>query len=160
MATNFLLIAPNIIVLERLRVDFDGLKIFREDPLIPENGFQGKDWEEDFHLDLHIQDQVQLNSKTGNVFLTNIQRVYEKNEQVPTASDDIIIGDKAKNFDITTIRIFYNIHNRITIIRLKNNPEICVRLGENLHASVLDKFSIETYTSHLYDIYRKITYVV
>ena len=27
MATNFLLIAPNIIVLERLRVDFDGLKI-------------------------------------------------------------------------------------------------------------------------------------
>ncbi|MDA2970478.1 MAG: DEAD/DEAH box helicase family protein [Actinomycetota bacterium] len=88
MATNFLLIAPNIIVLERLRVDFDGLKIFREDPLIPENGFQGKDWEEDFHLDLHIQDQVQLNSKTGNIFLTNIQRVYEKNEQIPTASDD------------------------------------------------------------------------
>ena len=43
LATNFLLIAPNIIVLERLRVDFDGLKIFREDPLIPENGFQGKD---------------------------------------------------------------------------------------------------------------------
>jgi type III restriction enzyme len=88
MATNFLLIAPNIIVLERLRVDFDGLKIFREDPLIPENGFQGNDWEEDFHLDLHIQDQVQLNSKTGNIFLTNIQRVYEKNEQVPTASDE------------------------------------------------------------------------
>ncbi len=88
MATNFLLIAPNIIVLERLRVDFDGLKIFREDPLIPVNGFQGRDWEEDFHLDLHIQDQVQLNSKTGNIFLTNIQRVYEKNEKVLTASDD------------------------------------------------------------------------
>ena len=47
MATNFLLIAPNIIVLERLRVDFDGLKIFREDPLIPVNGFEGRDWEED-----------------------------------------------------------------------------------------------------------------
>ena len=88
MATNFLLIAPNIIVLERLRVDFDGLKIFREDPLIPVNGFQGRDWVEDFHLDLHIQDQVQLNSKTGNIFLTNIQRVYEKNEKVLTASDD------------------------------------------------------------------------
>ena len=98
MATNFLLIAPNIIVLRRLRVDFDGLKIFRDDPLIPENGFQGRDWEEDFHLDLHIQDQVQLNSKTGNIFLTNIQRVYEKNEQVPTASDedstDYFLGER------------------------------------------------------------------
>ena len=92
MATNFLLIAPNIIVLERLRVDFDGLKIFREDPLIPENGFQGRDWNLDFHLDLHIQDQVQLNSKTGNLFLTNIQRVYEKNEQIPSPLDDDSTG--------------------------------------------------------------------
>ena len=34
MATNFLLIAPNIIV---QMSGFDGLEIFREDPLIPEN---------------------------------------------------------------------------------------------------------------------------
>lgn len=45
------------------------------------------------------------------------------------------------------------------ILSLKNNPEICVRLGENLHASILDKFSIEKYTSQLYDIYRQITHV-
>src|SRR5690606_5241258 len=35
LARNFLLIAPNIIVLDRLRADFDGLKIFFEDPILP-----------------------------------------------------------------------------------------------------------------------------
>ena len=104
MSTNFLMVAPNIIVLERLRVDFDGLKIFREDPLIPDNGFNGKDWQEDFKLDLHIQDQVQLSSKTGNLFLTNIQRVYEKNEQEPSVEDDnttdYFLGER-RNLDTT-----------------------------------------------------------
>ena len=38
LARNFLLIAPNIIVLDRLRADFDGLKIFFNDPILPDNG--------------------------------------------------------------------------------------------------------------------------
>jgi len=37
MSKNFLVIAPNIIVLDRLRADFDGLKIFFEDPILPDN---------------------------------------------------------------------------------------------------------------------------
>ena len=32
LARNFLIITPNIIVLERIRADFDGLKIFFKDP--------------------------------------------------------------------------------------------------------------------------------
>src|SRR5690606_27255980 len=36
LARNFLLITPNIIVLDRIRRDFDGLKIFSEDPVLPE----------------------------------------------------------------------------------------------------------------------------
>ncbi|PIR18150.1 MAG: hypothetical protein COV46_01370 [Deltaproteobacteria bacterium CG11_big_fil_rev_8_21_14_0_20_49_13] len=39
LARNFLIIAPNIIVLERLRNDFDGLKIFFQDPVLPDNGY-------------------------------------------------------------------------------------------------------------------------
>jgi hypothetical protein len=32
-------IAPNIIVLDRIRKDFDGLRIFlKDDPVLPENG--------------------------------------------------------------------------------------------------------------------------
>ncbi|MGK2913513.1 MAG: DEAD/DEAH box helicase family protein [Porticoccaceae bacterium] len=38
LARNFLLIAPNIIVLDRLRADFDGLRIFFNDPVLPDNG--------------------------------------------------------------------------------------------------------------------------
>jgi type III restriction enzyme len=38
MSRNFLVIAPNIIVLDRLKTDFEGLKIFFEDPLVPPNG--------------------------------------------------------------------------------------------------------------------------
>ena len=88
LARNFLLIAPNIIVLDRLRTDFDGLKIFYYDPVIPENGFDGKDWNSDFHLDLHIQDEVNLIHQTGNLFLTNIHRVYESDINIPTFEDD------------------------------------------------------------------------
>src|SRR5207244_1389634 len=54
-ARNFLVIAPNIIVLERLRQDFDGLKIFLNDPVLPPNGWNGRDWHRDFQLRLHIQ---------------------------------------------------------------------------------------------------------
>ncbi len=84
LARNFLVIAPNIIVLDRIRKDFDGLKIFFEDPMIPDNGFRDRDWRQDFQLDLHIQDNVHMNNPLGNIFLTNIHRVYENAN--PTAS--------------------------------------------------------------------------
>lgn len=88
LARNFLVIAPNIIVLDRIRKDFDGLKVFFEDPMIPDNGYMDKDWREDFQLDLHIQDDVKVNKPTGNIFLTNIHRVYESNDVVPGFTDE------------------------------------------------------------------------
>lgn len=77
LARNFLVITPNIIVLDRIRTDFDGLKIFFEDPILPDNGYEGRDWKNDFQMTLHIQDQIGTVRKTGNIFLTNIHRVYE-----------------------------------------------------------------------------------
>jgi type III restriction enzyme len=88
LATNFLLIAPNIIVLDRLRTDFDGLKIFFQDPLLPDNGYAGQNWQDDFQMTLHIQDDVSIVRKTGNLFLTNIHRVYAGDESVPSFDDD------------------------------------------------------------------------
>lgn len=77
LSTNFLLIAPNIIVLDRLRTDFDGGRIFYEDPILPPNGHDGQNWHYDFQLSVHIQDQIGLVAPMGNLFLTNIHRVYE-----------------------------------------------------------------------------------
>jgi type III restriction enzyme len=87
-ARNFLMIAPNIIVLDRLRADFDGLRIFFEDPVLPDNGYEGQNWQDDFQLTLHIQDDVNITRKTGNIFLTNIHRVYASNDMEPSFEDD------------------------------------------------------------------------
>jgi type III restriction enzyme len=88
LARNFLLIAPNIIVLDRLRADFDGLKIFFNDPVLPDNGHAGQNWRDDFQLALHIQDDVHIVRPTGNLFLTNIHRVYLGDVREPSLDDD------------------------------------------------------------------------
>ena len=89
LSRNFLVIAPNIIVLDRIRKDFDGLRIFlKDDPVLPENGMDGRDWRDDFQLTLHIQDEVRVTQKTGNIFLTNIHRVYPGDDAPASADDD------------------------------------------------------------------------
>jgi len=88
LARNFLVIAPNIIVLDRIYKDFEGLRIFFEDPVIPDNGFDGRNWRDDFQLTLHLQDEVRLTRPTGNIFLTNIHRVYSGNDIPPSPDDD------------------------------------------------------------------------
>jgi type III restriction enzyme len=89
LSTNFLMIAPNIIVLDRLRDDFDGLAIFRNDPVLPENGYGGRDWRNDFQLTVHIQDEVGPTSDMGNLFLTNVHRVYEGPLAASLEDDDL-----------------------------------------------------------------------
>lgn len=87
LARNFLLIAPNIIVLDRLRADFDGLRIFFNDPILPDNGHEGRNWRDDFQVTLHIQDDVRVVRDTGNLFLTNIHRVFLSDVPEPSLED-------------------------------------------------------------------------
>lgn len=88
LARNFLVITPNIIVLDRLRADFDGLKIFFNDPVLPPNGADGRNWRDDFQLTLHLQDEVRIVRETGNFFLTNIHRVFLGEVRDPSLEDD------------------------------------------------------------------------
>lgn len=88
LSRNFLVIAPNIIVLDRLRADFDGLKIFFNDPILPHNGHDGRNWRDDFQITLHIQDDVRIVRDTGNFFLTNIHRVFLGEVRDPSLEDD------------------------------------------------------------------------
>jgi len=87
LARNFLVIAPNIIVLDRIYKDFQGLRIFFQDPVIPDNGVDGRNWRDDFQLTLHRQDEVRITRPTGNIFLTNIHRVYA-GDDIPASPDD------------------------------------------------------------------------
>ena len=95
LSKDFLIIAPNIIVLNRLRKDFDGLKMFFEEPFIPDNGFDDKDWKNDFQLTLHIQDDLKPITESGNIFLTNIHRVFF-NEEPEQSIETLFLGVKPK----------------------------------------------------------------
>ena len=88
LSRNFLVIAPNIIVLDRIYHDFQGLRIFFADPVLPDNGFEGHNWRDDFQLTLHLQDEVRVTRPTGNIFLTNIHRVYSGDQPPPSPDDD------------------------------------------------------------------------
>ncbi|MFH1623661.1 MAG: DEAD/DEAH box helicase family protein [Pseudomonadota bacterium] len=98
LAKNFLLITPNVIVFERIRNDFEGLKIFFTDPVLPDNGYQGQNWKDDFQITLHLQDDLRGISDTGNIFLTNIHRVFESDVRELSADDpdssEYFLGDK------------------------------------------------------------------
>ena len=98
LARNFLIITPNIIVLDRIRSDFDSLKIFYRDPILPPNGFEGQNWIDDFQLSLHIQDDANVVRDTGNIFLTNIHRVFDSRTKTASVEDEdtteYFLGDK------------------------------------------------------------------
>jgi type III restriction enzyme len=88
LAKNFLLITPNVIVFERIKNDFEGNKIFFQDPVLPENGYMGQNWQDDFQVTLHLQDELKNVSDTGNIFLTNIHRVFESDVPYYSAEDE------------------------------------------------------------------------
>jgi type III restriction enzyme len=71
-ARTFLLIAPNVIVFERLRTDFGGGHIFRADPIVPPelNIF----WE----FDCYLRGDPERASSQGALYLTNVQQLYER----------------------------------------------------------------------------------
>ena len=92
LARNFLLVAPNLIVLERLKQDFDRLNIFREDPVLPEDGFEGRNWKSDFlaRMRVHIQKDVRVAAPLDNLFLTNIQQTYRREPPAETQAERLL----------------------------------------------------------------------
>jgi len=71
-AKTFLVLAPNVIVFERLKIDFGGAKIFRSDPLIP------KELEIFWDFDCVMRGDAIGAHAEGTLFLTNIQQFYER----------------------------------------------------------------------------------
>src|SRR5579864_3370545 len=71
-AKTFLVLAPNVIVLERLKMDFQGSRIFQTDPVIPKE--LGIFWE----FDCVMRGEGEKAHAEGTLFLTNIQQFYER----------------------------------------------------------------------------------
>jgi type III restriction enzyme len=73
-AKTFLLIAPNVIVFERLKKDFANGKIFRTDPIIP------PELKIFWDFDCYMRGDPERASSQGALYLTNIQQFYERAE--------------------------------------------------------------------------------
>ncbi len=71
-AKTFLILAPNVIVFERLKVDFAGGRIFRADPVIP------KELVIFWDFDCVMRGETEKAHADGTLFLTNIQQFYER----------------------------------------------------------------------------------
>ena len=90
-AKTFLLIAPNVIVLERLKQDFANGIIFREDPIRPKEF--GIFWD----FDCVMRGDGERAHSEGVLFLTNIQQFYERPDRGKDEEPDVmtaILGPK------------------------------------------------------------------
>ena len=71
-AKTFLIIAPNVIVFERLLTDFGGGRIFRADPMFP------KHFEMFWDFECYARGDSDRAYSEGALFLTNIQQFYDR----------------------------------------------------------------------------------
>ncbi|SEH13891.1 DEAD/DEAH box helicase family protein [Thermoleophilum album] len=90
LSTNFLIVAPNVIVYQRLEKDFAANRIFYELPLIP------PEWRGAFSLKVILRGKATEPDPSGNLFLTNIQQLYESREQewTPANAIEALLGKK------------------------------------------------------------------
>jgi type III restriction enzyme len=88
LSTNFLIVAPNVIVYQRLEKDFASNKIFYDLPLIP------PEWQ--WNMKVILRGESTEPDPSGNFFLTNIQQIYESRDEewTPSNAVDAILGRK------------------------------------------------------------------
>ncbi len=90
-AKTFLLIAPNVIVLERLKGDFANANIFREEPIRPKEF--GIFWD----FDCVMRGEGERAHSEGVLYLTNIQQFYERQDRSKDEEPDVmtaVLGPK------------------------------------------------------------------
>ena len=90
LSTNFLIVAPNVIVYQRLEKDFGNNRIFHELPLIP------PEWRGGFSQKVILRGDSAEPDPSGNLLLTNIHQLYESRDQgwTPSNAVEAILGPK------------------------------------------------------------------
>jgi type III restriction enzyme len=90
LSTNFLIVAPNIIVYQRLEKDFASNRIFYEIPLIP------PEWRGAFAQKVILRGEASEPDPSGNLFLTNVHQLHQSRDQewTPANAIDALLGKK------------------------------------------------------------------
>lgn len=73
-AKTFLIVAPNVIVFERLRKDFANGRVFKTDPIIP------PELKIFWDFDCYMRGDPERASSVGALYLTNVQQFYERSQ--------------------------------------------------------------------------------
>jgi type III restriction enzyme len=89
LSTNFLIVAPNVIVYQRLEKDFASNSIFRQLPLVP------PEWRP-FEPKVILRGEATEPDASGNLFLTNVHQLYESRDKewTPQNAVDALLGRK------------------------------------------------------------------
>ncbi len=92
LSENFLIVAPNVIVYQRLEKDFADNRIFYRLPLIP------PEWRARFAQKVTLRGETTEPGAAGNLFLTNIQQLYESRGHGwdPANVVEALLGPKPK----------------------------------------------------------------
>lgn len=119
LSTNFLVLAPNVIVFDRLKADFDSRSVFDERKLVPPG------W--NFDLKVILRGDPAEPTGTGNLFVTNIQQLYGREDPVGSGgvqnAVDALLGRKPDK-DLTK--------GRRILDRVRELPDV-VALNDEAH---------------------------
>jgi type III restriction enzyme len=120
-AKTFLLIAPNVIVFERLRLDFEGGRVFRTDPVIPRE--LEIFWRDFQH---YMRGEGERASSLGALYLTNVQQFYERPSGAEDEPEELtaVLGPKAP-VQTSTVEDFAK--------RIVDRGELTVVLNDEAH---------------------------
>jgi type III restriction enzyme len=83
-AKTFLILAPNVIVFERLQLDFGNGLIFKNDPLIPRH--YNVWWD----MQYYMRGDPERSSSAGNLYLSNIQQFYDRSDSQSDKEPEIM----------------------------------------------------------------------
>lgn len=82
-ASTFLVIAPNVIVFERLQRDFRHGAVFQRLPIIP------RDIEVHWDVECYMRGDVERAHSEGALYLTNVQQLYDRPARAPAEADPL-----------------------------------------------------------------------
>lgn len=92
LSLTILVIAPNVIVYERLKSDFENGKIFYHFPFVPD------EWKYDWNMSFIMREDQVKTSTDGTFYLTNIHQIYESRAETEEDLGPIgnLLGQKPK----------------------------------------------------------------
>ena len=118
LSRNFLVIAPNVIVYQRLEKDFRSNRVFEELPLVPAG----------WTLDLKpiLRGESAEPSPNGTLILTNIQQLHQSREKewTPANAVDAMLG-RAVTKDLAS-------HERSLLERIRSLPDL-IAINDEAH---------------------------